>query len=129
MFEFTDDDQSDLDIKVSPSKKPLKCPKVSICSNQTNTLYLKLKKKKDQVLSKSVNSSPIGATGTKQTGTARKLILNRSLNHLMDMGSNCEGSNNSCSGLSSNSNPNSNQSFNFEDNYEYSAGLKAIENN
>lgn len=42
-------------------------------------------------------------------------------NHRIDiMGSNCEGSsNNSCSGLSSNSNPNSNESFGFnEDNYE-----------
>ncbi len=137
VFEF-DDDDDDMDEDIYSNRLPIK-KKSAININQNslkkpriNSVNFSQLKKNNHTLTESSNNSPLIRTSSnkddvKSPGIKRKLILNRSLTHLVDIGSNCEGSNNSCSGLSSNSNPNSNESFGFEDNYEFSNELKTAE--
>jgi hypothetical protein len=136
VFEFDDDDDMDDDIysnRLSIKKKAaFNINQNSLKKPRTNSVNFSQLNKSNHTLTVSSKNSPVMRTSSnkddvKSPGNKRKLILNRSLTHLVDIGSNCEGSNNSCSGLSSNSNPNSNESFGFEDNYEFSNDLKTAE--
>ncbi len=133
VFEFTDEEINGDD----HSNRLSTITKNNIDQNlakkiRTNSVYLTNLKKNCQILSISANNSPLMRTisanvDMKQLEKKRKLVLNSSLTHLADIGSNCEGSNNSYSGLSTNSNPNSNESFVFDDNYEFSNESKTTE--
>lgn len=104
VFEFTDDDNIDL-TELSSSKK--------IKRTKSSSTAISLKKKALIVGAKSVNNSPSLSVKARGNGKT-KLILNRSQNHLNDIGSHCEGSTSSCL---SNLSANSNESFIFNDSY------------
>ena len=105
IFEFTDDENIDLSKLNSSrisSKKKLKRTK-------SNPAVLLNAKKR--------SSTQLTVKVPRDRHQKNKLVLNRTLSNLNDIGSNCEGSTSSCLSNLSVSNTNSNESFIFNDNF------------